>query len=43
MGVRYHEVQVNVVDAQALERGLDALFDALVPRVVTERMNLEKI
>jgi hypothetical protein len=30
----YHEVEVNIVDAQALQRAFDALFDALVPRVV---------
>jgi hypothetical protein len=29
-----HEVEVDVVDAEALEGGLDALFDALVPWVV---------
>ena len=29
-----HEIQVNVVNAQALQRGLDALFDALMPWVV---------
>lgn len=30
----HHEVQVNVVDAERLQRAGDALFDALVPWVV---------
>jgi hypothetical protein len=30
----YHEVQVNVVNAERLQRAFDTLFDALVPWVV---------
>jgi hypothetical protein len=30
----HHQVQVNVVDAERLQRAGDALFDALVPWVV---------
>jgi hypothetical protein len=34
LGQTYHEVQVNVVEAKALERRGNTLFDLLVPWVV---------
>lgn len=30
----YHEIQINVVNAERLQRAVDALLDTLVPRVV---------
>lgn len=32
-----HKIEVDVLDAQALQRGLNALVDPLVPRVVELR------
>jgi len=34
MGPSYHKVQVNIVDTQRLQRGGNAVFDAVVPWVV---------
>lgn len=30
----HHQVKINVVNAQTLQRAVDTLFDALVPRIV---------